>query len=32
MELNNFSLADLRQMSPAQLKSLAAEIREFLID
>jgi 1-deoxy-D-xylulose-5-phosphate synthase len=31
MELNNFSLADLRQMSPAQLKSLAAEIREFLI-
>ena len=32
MELNNFSLADLREMSPAQLKSLAAEIREFLID
>ena len=32
MELNNFSLADLRQLSPAQLKSLAAEIREFLID
>jgi 1-deoxy-D-xylulose-5-phosphate synthase len=32
MELNNFSLSDLRQMSPAQLKSLAAEIREFLID
>ena len=32
MELNNYSLADLRQMSPAQLKSLAAEIREFLID
>jgi len=32
MELNNFSLAELREMSPAQLKSLAAEIREFLID
>ena len=32
MELNNFSLADLREMSPAQLKSLAADIREFLID
>jgi len=32
MELNNFSLAELRGMSPAQLKSLAAEIREFLID
>ena len=32
MELNNFSLAELREMSPAQLKSLASEIREFLID
>ena len=32
MELNNFSLAELREMSPAQLKSLAVEIREFLID
>ena len=32
MELNNFSLAVLREMNPAQLKSLAAEIREFLID
>ena len=32
MELKNFSLAELREMSPAQLKSLAAEIREFLID
>jgi len=32
MELNNFSLAELREMSPAQLKLLAAEIREFLID
>jgi 1-deoxy-D-xylulose-5-phosphate synthase len=32
MELNNFSLAELREMSPAQLKSLAAEVREFLID
>ena len=32
MELNNFSLATLREMTPAQLKSLAAQIREFLID
>ena len=32
MELNNISLATLGQMSPAQLKELASEIREFLID
>ena len=32
MELKNISLATLGQMSPAQLKELASEIREFLID
>ena len=32
MELNNFSLAALREMNPAQLKELAADIRVFLID
>ncbi len=32
MDLNNFSLATLREMNPAQLKELAADIRVFLID
>ena len=32
MDLNNISLGLLREMNPAQLKALAAEIREFLID
>jgi 1-deoxy-D-xylulose-5-phosphate synthase len=32
MELNNISLGLLREMNPAQLKALAADIREFLID
>ena len=32
MELNNFSLATLREMNPAQLKELATDIRVFLID
>jgi len=32
MDLNNFSLANLREMNPAQLKELAADIRVFLID
>jgi 1-deoxy-D-xylulose-5-phosphate synthase len=32
MDLSNFSLATLRAMSPAQLKTLAGEIRLFLID
>ena len=32
MDLNNISLGLLREMNPAQLKSLAADIREFLID
>lgn len=32
MDLNNISLGLLREMNPAQLKALAADIREFLID
>jgi 1-deoxy-D-xylulose-5-phosphate synthase len=32
MELNTFTLSKLQEMSPAQLKDLAAEIRVFLID
>jgi 1-deoxy-D-xylulose-5-phosphate synthase len=32
MDLNTFSLGMLREMSPAQLKDLAADIRVFLID
>ena len=32
MDLNTFSVGKLHDMSPAQLKVLAAEIREFLID
>jgi 1-deoxy-D-xylulose-5-phosphate synthase len=32
MDLNTFSVGKLHGMSPAQLKDLAAEIREFLID
>jgi len=32
MDLNTFSLATLREMSPAELKTLAGDIREFLID
>ena len=32
MDLNNFSLATLREMNPDQLKDLAAQIREFLIE
>ncbi len=32
LDLNNISLALLREMNPAQLKALAADIREFLID
>lgn len=32
MDLNTFSLGMLHEMSPAQLKALAADIREFLID
>jgi 1-deoxy-D-xylulose-5-phosphate synthase len=32
MELNTFTLGKLQEMSPAQLKDLAADIRVFLID
>ena len=32
MDLNTFSLATLREMSPAELKTLAGDIRVFLID
>jgi 1-deoxy-D-xylulose-5-phosphate synthase len=32
MDLNTFSLGTLREMSPAELKTLAADIRVFLID
>jgi 1-deoxy-D-xylulose-5-phosphate synthase len=32
MDLNNISLGLLREMNPAQLKALAGDIREFLID
>ena len=32
MDLNTFSLGKLQEMSPAQLKDLAADIRVFLID
>jgi len=32
MDLNSFSVGKLREMNPAQLKDLAAEIRIFLID
>jgi 1-deoxy-D-xylulose-5-phosphate synthase len=32
MNLNNISPAKLREMNPAQLKDLAGDIREFLID
>ena len=32
MELNTFTLSKLQEMSPAQLKDLAADIRVFLID
>ena len=32
MDLNTFSLATLREMSPAELKALAGDIRVFLID
>lgn len=32
MELNNFSLATLRELSPTELKNLAEEIRTFLIE
>jgi 1-deoxy-D-xylulose-5-phosphate synthase len=32
MDLNTFSVAKLHEMSPAQLKNLAADIRVFLID
>jgi 1-deoxy-D-xylulose-5-phosphate synthase len=32
MELNTFTLGKLEEMSPAQLKDLAADIRVFLID
>jgi 1-deoxy-D-xylulose-5-phosphate synthase len=32
MDLNTFSVAKLQEMSPAQLKELAADIRVFLID
>lgn len=32
MDLNTFSLGMLHEMSPAQLKELAADIRAFLID
>ena len=32
MDLNTFSVGKLHDMSPAQLKDLATEIREFLID
>jgi 1-deoxy-D-xylulose-5-phosphate synthase len=32
MDLNNFSLATLRELNPAQLKELASDIRVFLID
>jgi len=32
MDLNNFSLGLIREMNPAQLKALASDIREFLID
>ena len=32
MDLNTFSLGVLHEMSPAQLKELAAQIRVFLID
>jgi 1-deoxy-D-xylulose-5-phosphate synthase len=32
MDLNTFSLGMLREMTPAQLKDLAADIRVFLID
>jgi 1-deoxy-D-xylulose-5-phosphate synthase len=32
MDLNTFSVAKLHEMSPAQLKDLAADIRVFLID
>jgi 1-deoxy-D-xylulose-5-phosphate synthase len=32
MDLNNISLGLIREMNPAQLKALASDIREFLID
>jgi 1-deoxy-D-xylulose-5-phosphate synthase len=32
MDLNNISLGIIREMNPAQLKALASDIREFLID
>jgi 1-deoxy-D-xylulose-5-phosphate synthase len=32
MDLNTFSVGKLHDMSPAQLKDLAADIRVFLID
>ena len=32
MDLNTFSVGMLHEMSPAQLKELAADIRVFLID
>jgi 1-deoxy-D-xylulose-5-phosphate synthase len=32
MDLNNVSLRLIREMNPAQLKALASDIREFLID
>ena len=32
MDLNNISLGLIREMSPAQLKALASDVREFLID
>jgi 1-deoxy-D-xylulose-5-phosphate synthase len=32
MDLNTFSVAKLQELSPAQLKELAADIRVFLID
>ena len=32
MDLNNVSLGLIREMNPAQLKALASDIREFLID
>jgi 1-deoxy-D-xylulose-5-phosphate synthase len=32
MDLNNISLRLIREMNPAQLKALASDIREFLID
>jgi len=32
MDLNNISLGLIREMNPAQLKALASDVREFLID